>query len=853
VATVSLRRLARFARRKYWSIFAVVAVLVAASLVSASRLRFDTDVLGLLPKNDPVVLQYQETLSEFGSLDYFLVVVRVPEDAALPRYEMYVDLLGQRLETVDGLEGVQYQFGRLQELIAEFMPSAVVFLNQADLETLASKVTEEALRERAEEIRRIVSTPQSLIAKEVFRFDPLGLSEIFLHQLENSRAGLALDWSSGYFLSSDRRMFLLVAKPTRPAQDVGFARRLVADVEEEVRLANDDWRRSLGEETAEAPKVDLGGRHIIGIADAGLIQRDVIANVLTSMIGVLLLFLLAFRRFGPLLYAFIPLTCGLVLTFGFSSLAFGTMSAATSGVAALLIGLGIDFVIVSYGRFVEERRRGLDLDEALARMSGSSGRAVVIGGVTSAATFYAFGVTDFTGLLQMGYLTGTGILFCMAAVLLLLPAMLAWSEDRHTRRRSIPRRMLHGFGSGRLIPICVRHPRLVLSVGLVITAVAAIMATGLEFEDSVQAMRPRGNPGVEIRDEVAERFGVGFDQMMLVVEGRTLDEVLESAARVGGQASDLVARGILRDVDGIDSIIPPLVAQQRALEWLATERAKRIDIGRIRQQFEHALAAEGMRIGPFEEGLELFRRAIGRSEPVTVAEIQETLHGTKLLERYLRPKDEGWKSVVYLFPPPKTWRREAPPEAHELVSVGGGGSYLTGSNVLSHFLRKRVLRDAVLAAVLGLLIVSALLWLDFGRFGETLFSLAPLLIGLVWMLGAMAALEIPMNFMNIFVSTMIIGIGVDYGVHMIHRYREFSRRAPDRVQEGLVETGKAITLAAMSTIVGFGSLSRSHYPGLSSMGLVAILGAVSTCLVAITMLPAFLELWDERRGRSLRD
>jgi predicted RND superfamily exporter protein len=124
-------------------------------------------------------------------------------------------------------------------------------------------------------------------------------------------------------------------------------------------------------------------------------------------------------------------------------------------------------------------------------------------------------------------------------------------------------------------------------------------------------------------------------------------------------------------------------------------------------------------------------------------------------------------------------------------------------------------------------------------------------MGIVWMLGAMAVLKIPMNFMNIFVSTMIIGIGVDYGVHMIHRYREFARRAPGRVQAGLVETGKAITLAAMSTIVGFGSLSRSHYPGLSSMGVVAILGAVSTCLVAITVLPAFLALWDERQGRSL--
>ena len=84
-----------------------------------------------------------------------------------------------------------------------------------------------------------------------------------------------------------------------------------------------------------------------------------------------------------------------------------------------------------------------------------------------------------------------------------------------------------------------------------------------------------------------------------------------------------------------------------------------------------------------------------------------------------------------------------------------------------------------------------------------------------------------MNFMNIFVTTMIIGIGVDYGVHMVHRYRELGGiRSARRARDGLGETGKAIVLAALSTTVGFGSLSLSHYPGLQSMGKVAILGAV---------------------------
>ena len=158
--------------------------------------------------------------------------------------------------------------------------------------------------------------------------------------------------------------------------------------------------------------------------------------------------------------------------------------------------------------------------------------------------------------------------------------------------------------------------------------------------------------------------------------------------------------------------------------------------------------------------------------------------------------------------------------------------------------------DARLAALVGLVVVAFLLWLDYRRLSYTLMSLAPLVVGIVWMLGAMAALDMSMNFMNIFVSTMIIGIGVDYGVHMIHRHRESRGVDVEQRLEGMVETGKAIALAALSTMIGFGSLSLSHYPGLRSMGLVAILGALTTSLVAITVLPALFAL--HLRGASRR-
>jgi predicted RND superfamily exporter protein len=847
---LSLQRLARLARRRYRLVFLVALLVVVGSLLSSLRLRFDTDVLALLPKNEPVVQDFRAGLEEFGSVDYLLVAVRLPEGVVVDPYESFVRILGERLAELEQLTEVEYKIGSLEELLEAFLPRALLFLPREALEELAGAFSDQALERRAAELRRLITTPKLVAQKDLMLLDPFGVATIFLDRIESSRAGVSLDWQSGYFLSRDRGMMLVLAKPTGPPQDVYFSQGLIAAVNETVDSAIEEWRLEFGDEAPPDPGVDLGGRHVIGVADAGLIQSDMILNVVTSMLGVLILFLFAFRRFGLLLYAFVPLACGLILTFGFAAWVFGTVSAATSGVAALLIGLGIDFVIVSYGRFVEERQRGHDLDQALALMSGSSGRAVVVGGVTSAATLYAFAVTDFTGLFEMGILTGTGILFCMLSVLFLLPAMLAWADDRHQRRRSLPQLFLHGFGSARAIAFAIRHPRAVLAAGFAVTAVAAWGVKELRFEDSVKAMRPQGNPGVEVRDEVAERFGVGFDQMMMIVSGKDLDRVLELAGEAETGARALVRDGVLQDVDSVASLLPSTAAQAGVLDWLETQREGRLDPDRIERVFRAALEKEGVRDAPFAKGLGLMRAALIRDQPLTVAELERDGQGQRLLRRYLRQLDDGWKSVVYLYPPPMTWRREAPPEALALANDLGGGTILTGANVISRYMRERVLEDAVFAAILGFVVVAVLLWLDYRRLRATALSLGPLVIGIVWMLGAMGWLGLPMNFMNIFVSTMIIGIGVDYGVHMVHRHREFAGKSAERRKDGLVETGKAITLAALSTIIGFGSLSQSHFPGLSSMGIVAILGALSTCIVAITVLPAFLTWLEETLPRG---
>ena len=843
-----LERLALFARRRYRLVFAVFGALVAISALLITRLSFDTDMLNLLPRNNPVVRSYIETLQDFGSQAFLLVAIEIPDGAVVDPYETLADDLAQRLQKVPELRNVQHRIGDPVELLQTFFPKALLFLDQAGRDRLAEKLRDDAIRRRVSELRRQLKTPQGMATKQLARLDPFGLSEVFLGRLESSRGTLNVDWTSGYYLSRDHRLLLLLAEPVQPPQNLPFNERLAAHVDRQVADALAHWEEIAGPGGRPRPVVKVGGPHLTAVGDASLIRTDMLVNIVTSALGVFLLFLFIFRRVGALLYAFVPLLCGLVLTFGFASLVFGKLSSATSVVAALLIGLGIDFVIVSYGRYVEERRGGANMEQGLAAMCGGVGGAVVAGAFTTGATFYAFTFTDFIGLRQMGLLTGTGILFCMLSVLLLLPAMLAWNEDHHAKRKTEPKLYLHSFGTNRLTGLCMHHPVAALLAGLALALVALSLAFGLRFDESMKTMRPTGNRGIEVAAEVGRHFGSGFDAMIIVLSGDSLEEVLELSDRAAAGAKRLVDQGIFYGFSGATSLIPPDRQQKNALAWLAQERAGDLDLARIRATFSKALAAEGLRREPFEPGLQLLESAVGLSQPIGIADFTGNQQTKILLDRYVAKTSRGWRAAVYLYPPANHWRREAPPEAVRMVERLGPRAQLAGVNLVNETVRAMVLRDAWIAGILGVVLVIIILWVDFRSLRSVLLALMPLVVGITLMMGGMVALGIQMNFINIFVTTMVIGIGTDYGIYVLHRFDEV-RHLPGRdFEDGLRETGKAVAAAAMATIVGFGSIIFSHYPGLRSTGKVAILGAFFTSMVAVTLLPAFLS-WRHARPR----
>lgn len=848
------QRLARYAARHARGVLLAFALLALLALGLVSGLRFDTDVLRLLPRQDPSIEAFGRVLDTVGGGDELLVVVRIPEGEAVAPYLALAEALATGLEGLEEIEAVDSRIGTPEDLLRRFLPESVLFLDEDGRRAFEERLSPEGIRRRAEELRRRLRTPQGAAMQDLLTLDPLGLGEVLLDRMAPENGGQRVDLSSGYYLSEDRTLLLLLARPTRPAHDLDFTRELLRNVDAAAEGVLERWPELAGgghgggglslSELPPAPSVEVGGTYPSALSDLDAILHDMTVGVGTAAVSVLLLFWLAFRRLKPLLYAALPLAVGLLLAFAAAAPVLGGISMLTAASAALLLGLGVDFVIVSYGRFVEERRRGADLQTALDRMARHSGRAVVVGAVTTAATFYAFLVTRFPGLWQMGFLTGTGILLVMASVLWLLPALLAIRE--RGGRRKAPTLHLSGFGVERLVRAALRRPWSVLTVASLVTLGAALALPRLEFAESMAALRPPGNRGIDVAVEVAEKLGRHNSPMMLVFEEPTLERTLEIAGRAARGARELGRGAGVDSVESITDLVPPPERQRDVLQWLERGRTSgTLDPQRVVSDLEESLGIEGLRFEAFGEGAELLETTLSRQEPVRVADRTAEPESRRWVDRFLEPTDGGWLGVVYLHTEDEAWRRQAPPQVWSLAERLGPGVVLTGGNVLNERMRERITRDAWIAGLVGIVLVALLLWWDFRSLRDALGALVPVLVGLVWMLGAMGWLGVQLNFLNTFVTTMILGIGVDYGLHMVHRLRETAELPPAERETGLASTAGAVAVAALSTVCGFGSLALSSYPGLQSTGLVAIFGAVATAAVAVTFLPAVDRL---RRG-----
>ncbi len=583
-----------------------------------------------------------------------------------------------------------------------------------------------------------------------------------------------------------------------------------------------------------------------------------VALTLGAALAVLLLLAWALRSLGTAMTSLLPILVGGLWALGVFAVVPGQLNMMTAMVLVILIGLGIDFSLHTVGRFDEELREGAGVHAALMTAFGDTGTGVITGAVSTSVAFYALLVADMRGVQEFGFCAGTGVLITLFAAWWLLPALLVRRartvSDREARRFSFLATIARGSAKARWV---------VASLFVLVTTAGFVAGLGVEWEYNLMELEPEGLRSIELQNEVVQRYGASTSFSRITAE----DPAESADLRERFEQLDVVAA-----VDDVSLWLSPadLEPQREAIAMLrlASSAEGELDLS----GFDGASTALGEALSSASQALQradlplLAGRLdqlpdISRPSPERAAELQaaslavaRTLSESDaavgveelpvdLLARY-RSAESG-RYLVQVIPKKDTYDRDALVTFDE--QSASVDPRVTGMPQLLLLMNDGTVTEGKKALLLAFLLIVFAVWLHFRRPLVVLLSLLPLLSGYGVTLGLLALTGQKLNFISIIGLPIILGIGIDNGVHFLHRVLE---EGPGRLTEATSGVGRAIVLTSLTTMIGFGSLAFYLHRGMASLGLLLVLGVGACLVVTLLLLPALCRLFEAQLFRA---
>jgi len=663
-------------------------------------------------------------------------------------------------------------------------------------------------------------------------------------------------------LVNDGRMGFVLLKLAKTEQDnVDFVRgsRQV-----------DALRDTVAQVQTRRPDVKIGltGIPIIEYDEMASSQSSMSSVSIVSFVGVWLLFVAGFGGWRHPFLAVVSLTVGTAWAMGYITGAIGHLNILSSAFAVILIGQGIDFSMYYVAQYLQLSQTVRSPREALIRTVATVGPGVATGAVTTAVAFFMAGLTDFTGVAELGIIAGGGILLCWIAGLTVLPAMIHLVDSRW------PYRHAHKVVDVRAwIEPLLRRPLALLAATSLLTVAVGYGMSQLWYDYNLLHLQAEGLESVDLEQRLLS----------------DCDQNTSFAISIAGDAAKLRERKAqferlpsVKRVEELASRLPDQIERKRPI--IEDIHRRLVDLPQRAPQIPvspndiRGLGQLASRLGGSPDVPPQLRRrlagltdgllALPESECLTrLSEFQQALADDivarlRAVAEAAGPRPPDWndfpESLVTRFISPKgrylmkVYSREAIWDMEGMkrfvADVRSVDPRATGNPLQVYEASRQMQQSYYEAAFYALAIILPVVFLDFQSIRFTVLALLPLGIGMVQMFGLMGWLNIPFNPANMIVLPLILGIGIDAGVHVVHDY--ISQNGPYRINGS---TASAVMINTVTNIAGFGSLMIASHRGLQSLGRVLTLGLATCLFTSLIMLPALLTILSRKRSASRTD
>ncbi|MEL6182680.1 MAG: MMPL family transporter, partial [Myxococcota bacterium] len=454
-----------------WLPLVIGALLTALALPYALTMRLDTDIKRMLPDDLPVVHEMDQTTAKVGGIGYFSVLVEHDDTDTAIRF---IEAMAKRVEADPHVRAVIY------ENPVDFLrKTQLLYVPEHDLERIHSVVKRERARMNPFYVDLRTDEEKRIAAEETKRQ---------LDWVRETRK--PIDNMKRYHTSEDGRVVAMQIRPRTAVTSIGATKDMYRDLQAEAAAL-----KAEGEFPTDL-NVYVSGSLRNKVDEYRAIVSDIGQSAWISILLVMGVLLILFRRPVRIAALTAPLLMGMVWAFGLSAILIGYLNIITATLMVILFGLGIDHGIHLLERYLSERANGQPNLDALTHTLAQTGRATTVSALTTAGGFLVLIGTDFKGFSHLGIIAGISMLTIIAAYLLALPAILGLLERYGWLRIGSPTAPPHRdwktLLAGRAAANLMRTPTWVapvLALVLAVTGVAA--ATQLEFNDDFATLLAR--------------------------------------------------------------------------------------------------------------------------------------------------------------------------------------------------------------------------------------------------------------------------------------------------------------------------------------------------------------------------
>lgn len=778
---------------------------VAAALLVGLRVRFNPDIVALLPeKADQGALARYVKAFGGGGLSVVLVEGTDPIENERAAEDVTRALRGS----------VSFAACRLEIPPLDASIDALGLFRFADpgaMRALEEALSPAGMRERLKETHTLFAKSIALgSSRDVLLADPLRLSELPIRAASIQSSVRAR--SDGLFASNDGLAVLVVVKPKGQALRGADARAFTADVD----AVLEDARRA-----HPGVKLGLSGPHAVAAAMESMIRSDITRAGILSFVLASGVFLLVFRRVRALLAIGPPLLLGTLWTAALASLWPTGISAIAMAFSSVVVGVGFDTGVHVYSALLDARREGLSPRDAARAARERTMRPVLVAALIAGLAFASLAFSSVDALVQLGLLSGAGEVLTAIAIVVVTPEVGAWIE------RSPPPAPVSRAGMRWVHALTRTKTRAAAAIVVAVALAAAWVPIGLTVAKALVAVRPEHLPPLEVEDRIYELFGGQAKPWIVLVDDTDRDAAMYRADRIAEALSQDP------DVERVDALTPFAPSLQLQRDRLAARDAL---LAGKSEELERALVETGLRPQYFAGALDRLRAP---THPTT--DPSAALDGklAVLGARYLATDADGVHVSMLVHIAERDGAR-ARVEAR--IAELDPHAALTGYRRLEADLRGALARDLPRIGLIAAGLVVALLAVSLRRAREVVIAFAVLVVGIGCLLGAMAILRVPLHIYSALVLPVLLGITVDEAMFLLHHARKPHDGDADPLLATLEAEGPPVVATALTTSAGFGALALAKYSALADLGIVGAMGSATGLVVALVLVPAGLRL-----------